>query len=86
MLIRPVGKRVLVEIPKTEDICENGLIKLNTSENQPVEAIVCEVGQECNIVTVTNKVLIRKSDIQEIRMDSKIYSIITEDDILAIID
>lgn len=86
MSIHPIGKRVLVEVPKKEDICENGLIKLNTSENQPVEVVVCEVGEECTVVTPTNKVLIKKSDLQEIRVESKIYSIIAEDDILAIVD
>ncbi len=94
-MIKPLGQRVLVERVEAESKTAGGLFLPDTAKEKPQEAVVRAIGtggrdkdgKEIHFnVAVNDKVLITKYGGTEIVMDGKTYTIISESDILAVID
>ncbi len=94
-MIKPLGNRVLVERVEAETKTAGGLFLPDTAKEKPQEAIVRAIGtggrdKDGNLipfnVAVNDKVLITKYGGTEITVNSTTYTILSESDILAIID
>ncbi len=94
-MIKPLGNRVLVERVEAETKTAGGLFLPDTAKEKPQEAIVRAIGtggrdKDGNLipfnVAVNDKVLITKYGGTEVTVNGTAYTILSESDILAIID
>ena len=94
-MIKPLGNRVLVERVEAETKTAGGLFLPDTAKEKPQEAIVRAIGtggrdKDGNIipfnVAVNDKVLITKYGGTEVTFNGVTYTILSENDILAVID
>ena len=94
-MIKPLGNRVLVERVEAETKTAGGLFMPDTAKEKPQEAIVRAIGtggrdKDGNIipfnVAVNDKVLITKYGGTEVTFNGVTYTILSESDILAVID
>lgn len=94
-MIKPLGNRVLVERVEAEVKTAGGLFLPDTAKEKPQEAIVRAIGtggrdKDGNIipfnVAVNDKVLITKYGGTEVTFNGVTYTILSESDILAVID
>ena len=94
-MIKPLGQRVLVERVEAETKTAGGLFLPDTAKEKPQEAIVRAIGtggrdKDGNLipfnVAVNDKVLITKYGGTEVTFNGTTYTILSESDILAIID
>ena len=94
-MIKPLGQRVLVERVEAETKTAGGLFLPDTAKEKPQEAIVRAIGtggrdKDGNLipfnVAVNDKVLITKYGGTEVTLNGTTYTILSESDILAIID
>ena len=94
-MIKPLGNRVLVERVEAETKTAGGLFLPDTAKEKPQEAIVRAIGtggrdKDGNVipfnVAVNDKVLITKYGGTEVTLNGTTYTILSENDILAVID
>ena len=94
-MIKPLGNRVLVERVEAETKTSGGLFLPDTAKEKPQEAIVRAIGtggrdKDGNLipfnVAVNDKVLITKYGGTEVTFNGVTYTILSESDILAVID
>jgi chaperonin GroES len=90
MKIKPINRRVLVERIE-EEVKKGGIIIPDTAKEKPQKGKVIEVakvGKEDEPMPVKkgDKILFAKYAGTEIEMDGKEYIIMTDDDILAVIE
>lgn len=95
MKVKPLGDRVLVEPLEKEEKTKGGIIIPDTAKEKPQEGKVIAVGtgkldDEGKKISFNvkkgDKVLLPKFGGTEIKLDSKNYQIVREDDILAVIE
>ncbi|WGH24742.1 MAG: co-chaperone GroES [Candidatus Shikimatogenerans bostrichidophilus] len=88
--IKPLNDRVLVEPLPVENKTSTGIIIPETAKEKSQEGIVIAVGNGKNnskmTVKVGNKVLFGKYSGTEIKINNKVYLIMYENDIFAIIN
>lgn len=92
--IRPLGEKILVEPVLSEQKTPSGIIIPDTAKEKPQEGVVVAVGQgkylEGKLVPLEVKkgevVLFSKYGGDEIKVEGKEYKILSESDILAIIE
>lgn len=94
-MIKPIGQRVLVERVEAESKTAGGLFLPDTAKEKPQEATVRAIGTGGRdkdgqpipfSVAVNDKVLITKYGGTEVTVNGTTYTILSESDILAIID
>ncbi|MBU5592043.1 co-chaperone GroES [Clostridium sp. MSJ-4] len=94
MKIRPLGDRVVIKRLEAEEKTKSGIVLTGTAKERPQEAEVVAVGpggyvdgKEIKMeVTVGDKVLFSKYAGTEVKMDGEEYTILKQDDILAIVE
>jgi chaperonin GroES len=94
-MLKPLGDRILVEPLEAEDVSPGGIVLPDTAKEKPQKGKVLAVGpgrvQENGRVVppevkVGNKVIFSKYGGAEVKIDAKEYTILRENDILAVID
>lgn len=94
MKIRPLGDRVVIKKIEAEETTKSGIVLPGSAKEKPQEAEVVAVGPGGMIngkevkmeVAVGDRVLFSKYAGNEVKMDGVEYTILRQDDILAIID
>ena len=95
MKIRPLHDRVLAKRLAKEDKTSGGLFIPDTAKEKPLEALVISVGSgkilesgktQALTVKAGDRVLIGKYSGSEVRLDGTDHIILSEDDILAVIE
>lgn len=93
--IRPLGDKILVKRVEAETKTKSGLFLPETAKEKPQEATVIAVGDGKVLdsgerapfqVKKGDKILLGKWGGTEIKIDDETLLIVTEDDILAVID
>ena len=93
-MIKPLENRVLIEMVEENETTKSGIILTSSSQERPQIAKVIAVGpgkvengkQIKMYVKEGDKVLINKYSGTEIKYDNAEYTIIKQDDILAIVE
>ena len=94
-MIRPLGDRVLVKAMAREDITKSGIVLPDTAKEKPSEAEVVAVGTGKTLengtkvaldVKAGDKVIFSKYGGTEVKFDGIDYLILSERDILAIVE
>lgn len=94
MNIRPLGDRVVIKKLEAEETTKSGIVLPGTAKEKPQEAEVVAIGpggvvdgKEVKMeVKVGDKVIISKYSGTEVKLDGEEYTIVKQDDILAVIE
>lgn len=94
MNIRPLGDRVVIKRLEAEETTKSGIVLPGAAKEKPQEAEIVAVGpggvvngKEVKMeVKVGEKVLFSKYAGNEIKIDGVEYTILKQDDILAVIE
>lgn len=94
MKIKPLGERVVIKKLEAEEKTKSGIVLTGTAKERPQEAEVVAVGPGAIVdgnrvameVKVGDKVLYSKYAGTEVKVDNEEYTILKQDDILAIVE
>lgn len=94
MKVRPLGDRVVIKKLEAEEKTKSGIVLTGAAKERPQEAEVVAVGpggmvdgKEIRMeVKVGDKVLYSKYSGTEVKVDGEEYTIVKQDDILAIVE
>jgi chaperonin GroES len=94
MTIKPLSDRVVIKMTEPEEKTQGGIILAGASKEKPQVAEVVAVGTGKYVdgelvpmnVSVGDKVLISKYSGTEVKVDGIEYTILKQDDILAIVE
>ncbi|MGL5615362.1 MAG: co-chaperone GroES [Sarcina sp.] len=94
MNIKPLGNRVVLKQLKAEEVTTSGIILTGSAKEKPQEAEVVAVGPGAIVdgirialeVKVGDKVLYSKYAGNEVKVAGEEYTILKEDDILAVVE
>jgi chaperonin GroES len=94
MTIKPLGDRVVIKMIETEETTKSGIVLPGTAKEKPQVAEVVAVGpggivdgKEVTMqVKVGDRILISKYAGTEIKMNNIEYTILKQNDILAIVE
>ena len=94
MSIKPLGDRVVIKRLEAEETTKSGIIVTGTAKERPQEAEVVAVGPGAIIdgkrtemeVKIGDKVLYSKYAGTEVKIEWEEYTILRQDDILAIVE
>ena len=89
-MIKPLADRVLIKMVESEETTKSGIILSSGSKEKPQIAEVVAVGpgtEEVKInVKIGDKVIINKYSGTEVKFEGTEYTIVKQEDILAIVD
>jgi Co-chaperonin GroES (HSP10) len=94
MKIKPLGERVVIKKLEAEEKTKSGIVLTGTAKERPQEAEVVAVGPGAIVdgnrvameVKVGDKVLYSKYAGTEVKVDAEEYTILKQEDILAIVE
>ncbi|MEO1857661.1 MAG: co-chaperone GroES [Rubritalea sp.] len=95
MAIQPIGQRVLLKRVEAETVSAGGIVLVDSAQEKPQEALVIALGTGGKnedgssfefSVSVNDKVLISKYGGTDVKVDGEDHLIVTESDILGIIN
>jgi len=89
-MIKPLADRVLIKMVESEETTKSGIILSSGSKEKPQIAEVVAVGpgtEEIKMeIKVGDKVIINKYSGTEVKYEGTEYTIVKQEDILAIVD
>ena len=93
MTIKPLGDKVVIKMIETEETTKSGIILAGSAKEKPIIAEVIAVGPGGVVegkditmyVNVGDKVLISRYSGTEVKLDGVEYTIVRQNDILAIV-
>ena len=94
MTIKPLADRVVIKMTEAEETTKSGIILAGSAKEKPQIAEIVEVGpggvvdekEVKMIVKKGQKVLISKYSGTEVKIDGQEYTILRQDDILAVVE
>lgn len=94
MNIKPLGDRVVIKRLEAEEKTKSGIVLTGTAKERPQEAEVVAVGPGAIVdgkriemeVKIGDKVLFSKYAGTEVKVEGEEYSILKQDDILAVVE
>lgn len=94
MNIKPLGERVVIKKLEAEEKTKSGIVLTGSAKERPQEAEVVAVGPGAMVdgtrvameVKVGDKVLYSKYAGTEVKVDGEEYTILKQEDILAIVE
>lgn len=94
MNIKPLGDRVVIKKLEAEETTKSGIVLTGSAKERPQEAEVVAVGPGAMVdgnrvameVKVGDKVLYSKYAGTEVKFEGEEYTILRQDDILAIVE
>ena len=85
MIIKPLGKRVLIEQVEQEEVTKSGIVLPGTaSKEKPITGEVLAVGKEVKDVKAGDKVIFEKYSGTEVKDGDDSFLILDIDNVLAI--
>lgn len=94
MTIKPLADRVVIKMQEAEETTKSGIVLAGSAKEKPQIAEIIAVGPGGNIdgkevkmyVKVGDKVITSKYAGTEVKFDGENYTILRQDDILAIVE
>ncbi len=86
MKIRPLSDNVVIKMTEAEETTVSGIILTGAAKEKPQVAEVVAVGPKAEEVKVGDKVLTNSYSGKEVKLDGETYTILEEEDILAIVE
>ncbi len=85
-MIKPVKKYLLLEKVKIENISKSGIILSESKSDEKNVALVIDVGEDVTEIKKGNKVIFESYKTKNISHEQQDYLILSEDDVLAIVE
>ena len=94
MTIKPLAYRVVIKMQEAEETTKSGIVLAGSAKEKPQIAEIIAVGPGGNIdgkeinmyVKVGDKVITSKYSGTEVKIDGEEYTILRQDDILAVVE
>ena len=87
MIIKPLGKRILIKQIEQEEVTKSGIVLPGTaSKEKPIIGEVLAVGSKIVEVKVGDKVIFEKYSGTEVKDGEESYLILEKDNVLAIVE
>jgi len=89
MKIKPLDKRVVIEMSQAEEKTVGGIILPDSAKEKPQTGKIVAVGSDADLqklVKVGDEVLYSKYGGTEVKLDGKEYMILSQDDVLAVVE
>ena len=94
MNIRPLADRVVIKMTEAEETTKSGIILTGSAKEKPQVAVIVAIGQgkyeDGKLIPMTvkvgDKVLTSKYSGTEVKVDGEEYTILRQEDILAIVE
>jgi len=94
MIIKPLGVRIVVTMEESEETTKSGIVLPGSAKEKPQVAKVVAVGPGTFVdgkevkmeLNVGDRVLMSKYAGTEVKFDGKEYTILKQDDVLAIVE
>ena len=86
MKIRPLSDNIVIRMTEAEEKTVGGIILTGTAKEKPEVAEVVAVGPKTEDVKVGDKVLAKSYAGKEVKFDGETFTILEEEDILAIVE
>ena len=87
MIIKPLGKRILIKQTQQEEVTKSGIVLPGTaSKEKPTIGEVLAVGRKIEEVKVGDKVIFEKYSGTEVKDGEETYLILEKDNVLAIVE
>ena len=92
MKLRPLGDRVILQYQETEEKTQSGIILPGSAKEKPQEAVVVAVGDGTGRegkkmqVKEGDRVIFSKYAGTEVKVDEEEYTIVSQKDIIAIVE
>ena len=86
MKLRPLGDRVLIAISEEETVSKGGIILADIAKEEKAEGIVLGIGESVVELELGDRVIFGKYSGDEIQRDGKKYRLVSEEDVLAVIE
>jgi len=87
MIIKPLGKRILIKQTQQEEVTKSGIVLPGTaSKEKPIIGEVLAVGRKTEEVKVGDKVIFEKYSGTEVKDGEETYLILEKDNVLAIVE
>ena len=90
MTLNPMADRVLLKATETAETTKSGIVLATANKEKPVVSVVVAVGPGTKdvemVVKPGDKVVVGKYTGTEIKLDSEDYTIVSQNDILAIVE
>ncbi len=85
MIIKPLGKRVLIKQVEQEEVTKSGIVLPGTaSKEKPITGEVLAVGKDVEDVKVGDKVIFEKYTGTEVKDGDELFLILDIENVLAI--
>ncbi len=94
MKLRPLGNRVILKYQEAEEMTQSGIILPDSAKEKPQEAVVVAVGPGENAdgkncvmqIKEGDKVIYSKYSGTEIKLDGEEFIIVSQNDIIAVVE
>ena len=89
MRLKPLGNRVVLKYQEAEEKTKSGIILPDSAKERPQEASVVAVGSDGEKEMQVNegdKVIFSEYSGTEVKLDDEKYTIVSQDDIIAIVE
>lgn len=87
MIIKPLGKRILIKQTEQEEVTKSRIVLPGTaSKEKPIIGEVLAVGRKIEEVKVGDKVIFEKYSGTEVKDGEETYLILEKDNVLAIVE
>ncbi len=89
MKIKPLDKRVVIEMSQAEEKTVGGIILPDSAKEKPQTGKIVAVGSDADLqklVKVGDEILYSKYGGTEVKLDGKEFMILSQDDILAVVE
>ena len=87
MIIKPLGKRILIQEVKQEEVTKSGIVLPGTaSKEKPITGEILAIGNEVSEVKVGEKVIYEKYTGTEVKDGDIEYLLIDMKNILAVVE
>ena len=89
MRLKPLGNRVVLKYQEAEEKTKSGIILPDSAKERPQEASVVAVGSDGEKemqVKEGDKVIFSEYSGTEVKLDDEKYTIVSQDDIIAIVE
>lgn len=90
MKMKPLADRVVIKMVESEETTKSGIVLPGSAKEKPQVAEIVAVGPGTSEVTmevkIGDRVLISKYAGTEVKLDGQEYTILKQNDILAIVD
>ena len=94
MILKPLADNVVIKATEAEETTKSGIVLTSSAKEKPQIAVVVAVGPGGNVegkditmyVQVGDKVLINRYGGTEVKLDGIEYTIVRQNDILAVVE